>query len=282
MIVILVLTTLSAAVIGAGNLVVSASGTMIGVLGSLLYVPLVLFLLRLSPMWPRGTGVGWVFSALLWGSATATTLAHAVGGPVNHLGSKLGAPALNASFGGAYPEEFLKGLGVFFVLLAYRKLARPWHGFIVGAVVGLGFETYENVLYGAMGAIMDANSDVWGALQMWGLRLVFGPALHIIFTAMVGWGIGWALFGADLSLGKRILFVLRWWALSFCLHFCWNISWTNDTWQIIGAICVGVVLYPVFISLLWRGYKMAKRDEPPIYLDRPLTTLAQLEAVRQR
>ena len=33
-------------------------------------------------------------------------------------------------------------------------------------------------------------------LQMWGLRLVAGPCLHMSFTAIAGFGIGWAIYAA--------------------------------------------------------------------------------------
>ncbi|QNE88651.1 PrsW family intramembrane metalloprotease [Corynebacterium incognita] len=61
--------------------------------------------------------------------------------------------------GGAYPEELAKALGLFLLLVTFRELHRPWHGFLGSAVVGLGFETAEYIFYGFMGALTDPVSD---------------------------------------------------------------------------------------------------------------------------
>ncbi|MCZ9309867.1 PrsW family intramembrane metalloprotease [Corynebacterium uberis] len=260
------------------NMVLSWQGGLIGLVGAIIYTALILVLLRLSPMWPRGGGPWWIITAYLWGGAVATSLALIVASPPTELASRIGLPSLRASFGGAYPEEFGKALGVFFVLLSFRHLTRPWHGLITGAIVGLGFEAYENGLYGAMGALFDANSDVTGTLHMWILRLILGPCLHITLTSMIGWAIGWALFGEGMSMGARVWIIVRWWALAFTLHFCWNIMWDSPVAEIAGPILVSLVLYPTVVWLFWRGNRMARSDEPPTHTPGLVTTTAQLAA----
>ena len=108
---------------------------------------------------------------------------------------------------------------------------------------------------------MHPTSDWIGMLQMWGLRLVAGPCLHMSFTAIAGFGIGWAIYAAHkpwwwrLGIGVGALFV------SFCLHFAWNYMW-DATWQLIAQyILVALIMYPLVIYLGIRAHRLAKADD---------------------
>ena len=132
---------------------------------------------------------------------------------------------------------------------------------MVGAVVGLGFEACENILYGAMGATMHPDSDIQGLFEMWGLRLVAGPGLHVLLTALAGWGIGWALYAAAKPLWWRLGVFLGCLAAAFLLHFCWNYLHDSEVAAIIQAVTVALILYPLSMWLVLRGNKLAKGDE---------------------
>lgn len=233
---------------------------LVSLLFGLVLLALGIYLWRLSPMWARPAR-GWVAASVLWGGAAAVTLALASSMPLSSLTVGLGWEQSMMSWSGAYPEEFSKALGVVFVLLSFRQLNRPWHGLIVGALVGWGFEVFENSLYASMGAIMHPTSDWIGMLQMWGLRLVAGPGLHLSFTAIAGFGIGWAIYAAHrpwwwrLGVGVGALFC------SFCLHFAWNYMW-DETWQLITQyVLVAAIMYPLVITLIIRGNRLAKQDD---------------------
>ncbi|OFR68677.1 PrsW family intramembrane metalloprotease [Corynebacterium sp. HMSC078H07] len=224
------------------------------------FLALGLFLWSRSPMWAR-PGKGWASASVLWGAGAAVTLALLSATPLTDLSVGLGWEESMMSWGGAYPEEFAKALGVVFVLLSFRQLNRPWHGFIVGALVGWSFEVLENSLYSAMGALMHPTSDWIGMFQMWGLRLVAGPCLHMCFTAIAGFGIGWAIYAAHkpwwwrLGIGVGALF------FSFCLHFAWNYMW-DETWQLITQyVLVALIMYPTVIYLGIRAHRLAKNDD---------------------
>ncbi|KQB84581.1 PrsW family intramembrane metalloprotease [Corynebacterium oculi] len=250
-------------------MIISPAALGIGVGVGLCYVLLILGLLRLSPMWPKGAYL-WVLPALIWGSGVSFGVVMLMGLPLSEIPGKLGWELVEASLGGAYPEECAKALGVVMILLSFRKLNRPWHGLIVGAVVGLGFETIENLLYGANGAILDPNSDASGALSLWMLRLVAGPFLHIIFTGIAGWGIGVALYTAEASWTWRVGRALGWFLVAFTLHFSWNLLWNSEIAQVFNMIGVALVMYPLAIWLLIRGNRQARRDDTYVYSAEPV------------
>ena len=102
-------------------------------------VALVIYLLQRSPMWARPARL-WATLAFLWGGGVAVSLALISAGPVMQLAIGTGWVDAMMSWSGAYPEEISKATGVIFVLMSFRQLNRPWHGWVVGAVVGLGFE----------------------------------------------------------------------------------------------------------------------------------------------
>ncbi|MDK8450503.1 PrsW family intramembrane metalloprotease [Corynebacterium mastitidis] len=259
-------------------LIISPVSLGIGAGLGLLYVLLVVLLLGRSPMWPRGAHL-WTLPALVWGGGVSLGLATTVGLPVSEIPEKLGWDLVAASIGGAYPEEFSKALGVAIILLSFRRLNRPWHGLIVGAVVGLGFETIENLVYGLTGAILDPNSDTAGALGLWGLRLLAGPCLHIIFTGIAGWGIGVALYTAEVSFMWRLGRALGGFLVAFALHFSWNLLYGNEAAQIANMIAVALVMYPLAVWLFIRGNRRARRDDTYAYTERPLRTVAEAAAV---
>lgn len=223
-------------------------------------VALVIYLLQRSPMWARPARL-WATLAFLWGGGVAVALALISAGPVMQLAIGTGWVDAMMSWSGAYPEEISKATGVIFVLMSFRQLNRPWHGWTVGAVVGLGFEACENILYGAMGATMHPDSDIQGLFEMWGLRLVAGPGLHVLLTALAGWGIGWALYAAAKPLWWRLGVFLGCLAAAFLLHFCWNYLHDSEVAAIIQAVTVALILYPLSIWLVLRGNMLAKTDE---------------------
>lgn len=241
-----------------GTIIASPAGLSISVPIALVYGAAWVFLFRFSAMWPKA-GAKWVIATLGAGVGTCGAVL-LVAGPVSDLVEKLGWEAALASFAGAYPEEILKASCIVVILLGFRELDRPWHGLITGAMVGLGFELYENVMYGSTGALLDPNTDVEGALTMWGLRIVAGPGLHIMFSALAGWGIGVGLFSARLTSARRWLAAGGSTALAFALHFGWNFMPGSPVLQVVGMVAVALVGYPLVIWLAIKGHRAAKED----------------------
>lgn len=257
------------------NFLISWVGALLGVGLGALYLVLVLWLFSRSPMWPGRGGAGWkwVAGSLLWGGGVSFALVMIGGLPIMALTERLGWKIVSASFGGAYPEEISKVLGVGVILFAFRGLNRPWHGLMTGALIGLGFEVTENIMYGAFGALLDPNTDLSGSLDVWGVRVFAGPGLHIVFSALAGWGLGLAVFVAGRSRAWRFG-VAGWWLfVAFALHFAWNLLWPREAWLIANYLVVSAVMYPLVIVVWVRAHRMAKADTSYAYSPAPVTTV---------
>ncbi|GAB3697217.1 PrsW family intramembrane metalloprotease [Corynebacterium nasicanis] len=259
----------------ASNFLLSWVGATLGLALGPLYLVFVLWLLSRSPMWPAREGAGpkWVLASLLWGGGVSFALVMLFGIPILTLTDRLGWQLVSASFGGAYPEEIAKLLGVGVMLFTFRALNRPWHGLMTGAVIGLGFEVAENMMYGSFGAMLHPNTDLAGSLDIWGLRVFAGPGLHIVFSALAGWGLGLAVFVAGRSRAWRVATAGGWLFVAFALHFAWNLMWPREAWLIANYIVVAAVMYPLFIAVWVRAHRMARADRSYAFSPAPVTTL---------
>lgn len=243
----------------AFNAFISPTGMAIGLLFVAIELVAGILLFRAGPLWPSA-GKLYVASCLVWGSLMSLVLVFPASLAWMSITDKLGWDIVAASFSGGYPEEIAKAAGVLVILYAFRKLNRPWHGFVTGGLVGLGFEVNENLMYGSMGATMDPNSDAEGALMMWGMRLMAGPGLHIVLSALAGWGVGFALFRT------KSLVALWWVGLAFVLHFLWNLMIPNETALMGHYAFMMLLIYPTFIWVYIRAVKMKKSDNSYVLL----------------
>lgn len=248
------------AIFGAAiNGFLSPIGLGVGLLFVAVYLVAGILLFRAGPLWPSA-GVLYVLSCLTWGASISLALVFLPAMGWMEITDRLGWGLVEASFAGAYPEELAKALGVLVILYAFRRLSRPWHGFVTGGLIGLGFEVNENLLYGAMGAVLDANNDFDGVVFMWGMRLLVGLGLHIVFTAMSGWGVGLALFQRDYLKG------LWWVVVAFALHFLWNITWPSETALMVHYGVMMAVIYPLFIGLYVLAVRRKNSDNSYVLL----------------
>ncbi|ADK27892.1 PrsW family intramembrane metalloprotease [Corynebacterium pseudotuberculosis] len=253
----------------------SPSGSAVGLLCGVAYLIVGTLIFRVSPMWPKA-GWKWYVTSLCWGACSSFALVMASSQPIIDLTEKLGWKMVSASFGGAYPEEISKALGVLLILFTFSKISRPWHGFVTGGMVGLGFEIFENLMYGVIEGMSDANSDVPGALSSWGLRTLAGPGLHVFFTAIAGYGIGLAVFTYGWDRFRRLQVAGAALLVAFTFHFCWNLTWEGDLGTIINVIVVSLCLYPLVIYLWIRCHRDATADFGMIRMNSPLTLVSQV------
>lgn len=266
--------------IGALGMYISALVTSfgLGLLGTLLsavYFAIFIYLFSRLPFWPRkrtGESRTWLYAALLWGGGVSVIMTLPMGLPLMEIFAYTESRASVASWGGAYPEEIVKTLGVLVICLAFTQLSRPWHAMIVGGMIGLGFEVIENVLYGAVGAQMHQDSDWAGFWETWGLRVLAGPGLHVMCTAIAGWGIGWALFAAYKSRMWRLGTACGWWLVAFAIHWAWNYDLVDNTPMVIKIVIIMIVMYYVFARICLRSNALYKADLGQSYLPRPLPT----------
>ena len=254
---------LVAAFMFATSLFLSPGLGVLSVVLSAVYFALFIYLLSRLPFWPHkrtGESRTWLYAGLLWGGGVSVIFTLPIAIPVMEIFAYTESHYSVYSWGGAYPEEIIKALGIVVICLAFTQLSRPWHGFIVGGIVGLGFETIENVLYGSTGAQMHQDSDWAGFWETWGLRVLAGPGLHIVCTAIAGWGIGWALFAHNKTRLWRLGTALLWWFVAFLIHFAWNYDLVYNTPMVIKIIVVMVFMYYIFWRICMHSIKLYKAD----------------------
>jgi protease PrsW len=164
-----------------------------------------------------------------WGGVVATAVSIPGSAALEDLIAKLGSPRLAADWGAtlAAPtvEEIAKTLGVIAIaLIARTQINSVLDGVVYGAMVGLGFQIVEDIVY-AMGAVALAGQGdrVQPVVATFLLRgFLAGVWSHTLFGALAGVGIGYLVVRRDRPMRVRIgvaaLAVLGAWAS----HVLWN------------------------------------------------------------
>ncbi len=132
-----------------------------------------------------------IVTALMWGAfaATMTIAVHANTALISLYAKVFGQKfAQNWAAGLSAPitEEVAKGIGIVLLIYMAPKVIRTaFDGFIVGAFIGLGFQTLENILYSMNVATSEFGLNAGElALQNALLRMVSGVSGHIVNTAI--------------------------------------------------------------------------------------------------
>ncbi|MFI7596281.1 PrsW family intramembrane metalloprotease [Actinoplanes sp. NPDC049681] len=234
--------------------------------------------------------------AFAWGGLVATTVSIPGSAALDDIIAKLGSPHLAADWGAALAgptvEEVAKTLGVVaVVLIAREQVNSVLDGVVYGAMVGLGFQIVEDIVY-AMGAVALAGrgDHVEPVITTFLLRgFLSGVWSHTLFGALAGAGIGYLVVRGDRTLRTRLgvamLAVLGAWAS----HVLWNSPLLRDGLGN-GAVALLAVLVlkglPPLL-LIWLLVRAAHDREADYYtaqlatLDDPeLVTPAELEALK--
>jgi protease PrsW len=205
--------------------------------------------------------------AAVWGGLIATGLALSANEAVQSLLTTTAgqdvAQQWGAAIAGPTDEEILKGLGVgICALLATRRMRSPVDGFILGAVVGLGFQVVEDVVYTAN--VMAVGQDPRSALvQMFVLRGIMGGLWsHAVYTGLFGLGLGYALTRVQWPLVMRALAAVAGFVAAWSLHFLWNSPLLVDTtdWRLV--VVKGLPALLLLLALLHR----AQRADSAVFL----------------
>jgi RsiW-degrading membrane proteinase PrsW (M82 family) len=195
-----------------------------------------------------------------WGGLVATAVSIPGSAALEDLVAKLGSPRLAADWGAtlAAPtvEEIAKTLGVVAIaLIARSQINSVLDGVVYGAMVGLGFQIVEDIVY-AMGAVALAGQGdhVQPVVATFLLRgFLAGVWSHTLFGALAGAGIGYLVVRRDRPLrvraGVATLAVLGAWAS----HVLWNSSLFSGL-DGSGLALLAVLLVkglPPLIGILW-------------------------------
>jgi RsiW-degrading membrane proteinase PrsW (M82 family) len=173
--------------------------------------------------------------ACAWGGLVATAVSIPGSAAVEDIIAKVGSPHLAAGWGatlaGPAVEEIAKTLGVVtIVLIARAQVNSVLDGVVYGAMVGLGFQVVEDIVF-ALGAVALAGQGdhVQPVITTFLLRgFLSGMWSHTLFGALAGAGIGYLVVHTDRSrprrVGVAVLAVLGAWAS----HVLWNMPLIGD------------------------------------------------------
>jgi RsiW-degrading membrane proteinase PrsW (M82 family) len=205
--------------------------------------------------------------ALAWGGLVATGLALSANSAVQSILTTSQGLTFTTQWGAAIAgptdEELLKGLGVVVcALLARRRMRSPVDGFILGAVVGLGFQVVEDIVYTAN--VMAAGQDPWSAIaQMFVLRGIMGGLWsHAVYTGLFGLGLGYALTRPEWPWSRRVLAAVAGFAAAWSLHFLWNSPLLVDSTEWALVVVKGLPALLLLLALLAR----AQRADSAVFL----------------
>lgn len=232
----------------------------IGVLGAAALIAAWTRVLTRLPMTTPPAASG-VIAAIVWGGLAATGLyALPANGALFGILAQVLPVDLVAEWGAALiapvTEELAKLLGIVVVLLASRhRLRHPVEGAVLGALVGLGFEATELVVYAGNADVMTfGENSVQTAMTIVMLRevLLLGFS-HMLLTAIAGMGLAW-LWPAAGAPARRWGKGLGALAIAYGAHLVWNSPLLMDVLPRLA----GALLLPALA--LWM-LQVARRDE---------------------
>ncbi|GAA2652583.1 PrsW family intramembrane metalloprotease [Paractinoplanes durhamensis] len=199
--------------------------------------------------------------AFAWGGVVATSVSIPASTALENLIAKFGSPAYAAGWGAALAaptvEEIAKTLGVVAIVLVARpQVNSVLDGVVYGAMVGLGFQIAEDIIF-AVGAVALAGQGdhIQPVIATFLLRgFLSGVWSHTLFGALAGAGIGYLVVRHDRGYARRIgvaaLALLGAWAS----HVLWNSPLLSDG---IGNGAVGLLAVlvlkglPPLLLILW-------------------------------
>ena len=264
------------------------------VLFALLAVPFWLFLADLDFLEPEP--VAMQVMAFAWGGLVATSVSIPASAALEDLVAKLGSPGLAADWGAALAgptvEEIAKTLGIVaIVLIARTQINSVLDGVVYGAMVGLGFQIVEDIVF-ALGAVALAGrgDSVQPVVATFLLRgFLSGVWSHTLFGALAGAGLGYLVVRKDKTRAARIGVALLAVVGSWCSHVLWNAPLFSDGLGNGGLALLAVLVFKglpplLLILLLVRAAHDWEADYYTAQLaalhDPELITDAELEVLR--
>ncbi len=255
----------------------STSGPVVGLLlsgltliSSLLFASLLFILYNFLDFYEREP-LGLILLALAWGAGIATLASISVGAilelPVMVLAeTELAhfAQFIHIAFLAPVVEELFKGLGLVLIfLLAKHEINSLLDGFLYGAMIGLGFTTFENIEYISIGVI---SGGTLGFTVMWFVRWLFAPLLHQLTTSYLGVALAWAKLSRKWYLW--LIAVPLGYIIATTIHAIWN----------------SVMSMPILVNAKWMELTISPFAAFIIYLifGIPLTFIIYLSIRHQR
>ncbi|MEC7985038.1 MAG: PrsW family intramembrane metalloprotease [Myxococcota bacterium] len=172
--------------------------------------------------------LSFLLGGFAWGAFVATSISilfnEAFASVMTVLVEAEAASVLTAIFSAPFIEEITKGAAILFLFVLYRyEFDNILDGIIYGAVIGLGFAWFENIMY-YMKPFLDQDpqtglNDMLELIYMRGLVSASGGS-HATYTALTGLGVGIARQRRNGFL--RFIVILIGLGLAMFAHFIWN------------------------------------------------------------
>ena len=214
--------------------------------GTFAFAALALWLiLQLADLDPKPASVA--AAAFLGGALIATSFAQISSAPLTHIFSQFTSnPQISGALSAATGEEYYKALIVVLIFLIVPWWwRRPLDGIVFGALVGLGFQIYEDIIY--ISGTAGTNTGAWGASTVFLDRIVLtGFFSHAVYTAFFGMGFGYAVTAVSASLAKRVAAVVGGFALAWGAHTLWDLPILSS---LVEKGQLGLILYAFLKSL---------------------------------
>lgn len=211
-----------------------------------------------------------IVAALGWGGVVATGMALNANQALMSMMVSLQGQDFTETWGpalsGPTTEEPLKAFGIIMViLLSVRRIRSAVDGFVVGAMVGLGFQVVENFIYTIN--LLFTSEDGTEVQTIWTVFVVRGVLSglwsHAVYSGIVGMGIGFAFTRRDKSVAYRLGVAALMFAAGWGLHFLWNSPVLVDTLGTVGTFTkAGAIL-----GLLLVVMRRAQGREAHLYTD---------------
>ena len=222
---------------------------------ALLAVPFWLFIADLDFLEPEPLAMQAL--AFAWGALVATSASIPASVALDDLIAKLGSPGLAADWGAALAgptvEEIAKTLGILaIVLIARPQINSVLDGVVYGAMVGLGFQITEDIVY-ALGAVALAGrgDSVQPVIATFLLRgFLSGVWSHTLFGALAGAGIGYLVVRRDKTTPVRVGVALLAALGAWCSHVLWNAPIFGDGLGNGGLALLAVLVFKALPPLL--------------------------------
>lgn len=209
-----------------------------------------------APQW-SGT---WL--AVLWGGLAACGIALVLNGMLLSAWSRTldleTASAWSAALTAPINEEFAKAAGVFLLAAVSTRLMRgAADGFVLGALVGFGFQVFENFSYGFMQVMVYGGVDSTAATaQALGIRFFLtGLGSHWAMSAVAGAGIGYLVGAVHRPLGRRVWVAIGCVVVAMAMHWQFDSPVTQHFIEPIGPTLINFVIALIVYRVVRRDFR---------------------------
>lgn len=168
-------------------------------------------------------------AAVVWGMTAATGCAVIANTGLGAIWARTRGVVFADDWGAAltapWNEETLKLCGVVMLtFVAARAVRGPVDGWIFGALVGVGFQVTENLMYALNNILLQgATSPGSSVVGSFVIRvLLTGWGSHWAMTAVAGTGIGFLVARDGSPLARRVGLAVAFWALAMAMHWQFN------------------------------------------------------------